>query len=378
MKKTIILSIMALVFALSSVVKAEMTISGYTEFLAGSADQSKYQGVDNQSGIDRAGLDNGFFSRVTANYGTTLDNGIDVSGTMNLTTRDCQGDKAGNCNVVNFNFVNFSGNFGVVSVGERFAAAQYVLSRMTAEVPTGEPDGGLTGYFHASTGTAAGAANEQNYASNSMKVLYATNVYNGFQAAISYDPNTGNSGGGSAADLDGQGTTSNVSGGKWANFNDLLSIGVKYSMEMDGIGLDIAYVNQTGNAGQDGGNNYNDLDETAYSARISYGNFVADYRKNEADNSGYIKNGTAGNDEGTSVCGMYSMGNIRAAACDISTSFTDANNLSNSSSTRTYNADYNLGGGVTIGAVYFTKEVVANSATQDDVEGIMTKLSVGF
>ena len=75
---------------------------------------------------------------------------------------------------------------------------------------------------------------------------------------------------------------------------------------------------------------------------------------------------------------MYSMGNIRAAACDISTSFTDANNLSNSASTRTYNADYNLGGGVTIGAVYFTKEVVANSATQDDVEGIMTKLSVGF
>ena len=50
--------------------------------------------------------------------------------------------------------------------------------------------------------------------------------------------------------------------------DDLLSIGVKYSIEMDSIGLDIAYVNQTGNAGQDGGNNYNDLDETAYSANF--------------------------------------------------------------------------------------------------------------
>ena len=48
MKKTIILSIMALVFAFTSAVKAEMSLSGYTEFFAGSADQSKYRGVDNQ------------------------------------------------------------------------------------------------------------------------------------------------------------------------------------------------------------------------------------------------------------------------------------------------------------------------------------------
>ena len=32
--------------------------------------------------------------------------------------------------------------------------------------------------------------------------------------------------------------------------------------------------------------NYNDLDETAYSAKITYGNFAIDYRKNEAGNSG--------------------------------------------------------------------------------------------
>ena len=62
-------------------------------------------------------------------------------------------------------------------------------------------------------------------------------------------------------------------------------------MEMDGIGLTLVYGQQTGNAGQVAGSNYNDLEESAYSAKITYGNFSMDYRKNEADNSGLIKNG---------------------------------------------------------------------------------------
>ena len=57
-------------------------------------------------------------------------------------------------------------------------------------------------------------------------------------------------------------------------------------MEMDGIGLELVYGQQTGNAGRIAGTNYNDLDETSYSAKITYGNFAADYRKNEAGNSG--------------------------------------------------------------------------------------------
>ena len=39
MKKTILLGIFVLAFAFSSAVKAEMTISGYAQFFAGSADQ---------------------------------------------------------------------------------------------------------------------------------------------------------------------------------------------------------------------------------------------------------------------------------------------------------------------------------------------------
>ena len=362
-----------IIFATVKFAYAEMSLSGYTEFVAGSADQSTHLGVDNQGGIDNAGLDNGTYSRVTANYSSTLDSGIDVAGTMNLTTRDCQGDKTGNCNVVNFNFVTFSGGFGSVSIGERFAAGAVMLSRMTATVPTAEPDGAIFQNFYTVDGANVyGSANEQDYANNSMKILYMSDVFSGFSFAVSYDPNTSNTG----ATTNGQATS--VTSGKWSSFNDVLSVFGKYTMEMDGIGLELVYGQQTGNAGQVAGNNYNDLEESAYSAKITYGNFSMDYRKNEADNSGLIKNGQDGNDEGTSICAQYTMGNMAAAACQVETSYTDTSNLSNNSETRTYSANYALGGGVTIGAVYFDIEQTANSLTRTDVDGVMTKLSVGF
>ena len=46
-----------LIFATFKFAYAEMSLSGYTEFVAGSADQSTYAGAENQSGYDKAGLD---------------------------------------------------------------------------------------------------------------------------------------------------------------------------------------------------------------------------------------------------------------------------------------------------------------------------------
>ena len=361
-------------FAFASAVKAEMSLSGYTEFFAGSADQSKYNGVDNNSGIDKAGMTNGNYSRITANYSSTLDSGLDVSGTFTMTAKDCQGDKTGNCNVVNHNFVNISGGFGTISVGERFDAGAAMLSRMTASGPMSEPDGGILGQFY--TGDAAndmGSANETHYANNSMKALYMSNVFSGFSFAVGYTPSTAETG----ATVDGQ-NVGTGDHGEWAAHSDVLSVFGKYSMEMDGIGLTLVYGQITGNSGQIAGSNYNDLEESAYSAKVTYGNFSADYRKNEADNSGRIKNGQDGNDEGTSICGQYDMANISVGVCNVETSFTDTNNLSNSSSTRTYSAEYQLGGGVKVGVTYFDVEEIANSTTRTDVDGIATRLAVGF
>jgi len=374
MKKTIILSILALVFAFTSSIKAEISISGYTEFFAGSADQSKYQGVDNVSGIDKAGMSNGTYSRFTAGYSSTLDNGIDVSGTFTMTARDCQGDKTGNCDVVNHNFVSLSGGFGTVSVGERFDAGAAMLSRITASGPMSEPDGGVLGHFYtADPDNDMGSANETHYANNSIKVLYMSNVYSGFSFAVGYTPNTGATG--NVVDAQSVGTGDH---GEWATHSDVLSIFGKYAMDVDGIGLELVYGQITGNSGQYGGNNYNDLEESAYSAKVTYGNFAADYRKNEADNSGRIKNGQDGNDEGTSICGTYNMGNIGLGVCNVETSFTDTSNLSNSATTRTYSAEYQLGGGVKLGVTYFDVEEIANSTTRTDVDGVATRLAVGF
>ena len=84
MKKTIILSILALAFAFTSAVKAEMSLSGYQEFFAGSADQSTFRGAENDSDQDLAGIKNGQYTRITANYSTSLDSGIDVSGVLTV------------------------------------------------------------------------------------------------------------------------------------------------------------------------------------------------------------------------------------------------------------------------------------------------------
>ncbi len=372
MKKTIILSFIALAFAFTSAVKAEMSLSGYSEFFAGSADQSTMTGATDQSG-DQAGIKNGQYTRITADYSSTLDSGIEMSGVLTVLSRDCQGGDQDNCGVVNHNFVNLSGGFGTISIGERFGAGAAMLSRLTASGPVAEPDGAVFQTFYSVDGANVyGSGNEQNYANNNLKALYMSNVFSGFSFAVEYTPNMAEGG----ANTSGQATA--VTSGKWTNFNDVLSVFGKYAMEIDGVGLELVYGQQTGNAGRVGANQYNDLEESAYSIKVTYGGFEVDYRKNEADNSGLVKNGQDGNDEGTSICGVYGMDAFRVGACSVQTSYTDTNNFSNSSDLMTYSADYSLGGGVTVGLLYFTHDQEANSATRTDVDGVMSSIMIGF
>jgi len=373
MKKTIILSIIAIAFAFTNAVKADIALSGYVEFFAGSADQAKYNGAANH-GIDQAGLSNGNYSRITANYGSTLDSGIEVSGVYTADARDCTGGSTGNCDVVDFNFMSFSGNFGTISIGERFDTGAAMLSRLTAGVPTGEPDGAQIGAFY--SGDAAnsyGAGNETNYASTALKAVYLSNVYSGFSFAVGYTPNAAETGNNTD---DGQNGTASSS--TWGSFSDVLSVHGKYAMEMDGIGLELVYGQMTGNAGTIGTTEYSDLEEASYSVKVTYGNLSADYRKNEADDSGQVKNGNAGNSEGTSICAMYTMGNVGVGACQVDQSQNDSSNFTNEATTRTYSAEYQLGGGVALGVVYFDVEQTANNVERTDVTGLATKLSIGF
>ena len=375
MKKTILICISALVLAFTSVVKADISISGYQEFFVGNSNQTILSGAT-EHGVAKGGFSNGRYSRITANYNTTLDSGIDVAGVYTVNARDCDGSRTGNCGVVNFNNIAFSGSFGTINLGETFDTGAGMLSRMTATVPTNEPDGSMLSHYY--TGGAAasynfGSGNEANYADNSMKIKYFSNVYSGFSFGAGFTPNIVADG---AAGDDAQ--AGGVTNSKYTSFTDILSVTGKYAAEFDGIGLEVAYGMINGNAGEVAAVNYNDLEETVYSAKISYANFSADYRKNEAGDSGQIKNNNAGNDEGTSICAAYQMANIGIGACQVDTNFTDTDNFDNNSKTRTYSADYNLGGGMKIGIVYFDLEQVANNATITDVDGIVSKLSVGF
>ena len=358
-------------FIFTRVVSADISLSGYQEFVAGSADQSIYQGLENNSDQDQGGIKNGQYTRITADYASTLDSGLEFSGQLTVMSRDCQGADQDNCGTVNHNFMNITGSFGTFSVGERFGAGAVMLSRLTASGPTFEPDGALYANFYTSdSSNTYGGANEVNYATANVKALYVSNVYSGFSFAAEYTPNTGEMGANTSGQL--------TSGSTWSSFNDVLAIFGKYEMELDGIGLELVYGQQTGNAGMIGVNHYDDLDETSYSVKIAYGGFEADYRKNEADNSGLVKNGNAGNDEGTSICGVYSFAPFRAGVCSVDTNFTDASNFSNSSETMTYSADYSLGGGVTLGLMYYDVEQTANGAVRTDVDAVMSMISVGF
>ena len=375
MKKTIILSVLALVFAFTSAVKAEISLSGFAEFFAGSVDQTTADSTT-MHGIDQSGMDNGTYTRVTGNYSSTLDNGIDVSGTMNVSTRDCQGDKTDVCNVVDFNFMTFSGGFGSISVGERFAAGAAMLSRITASGPSAEPDGGNLGAFYTTGDGTYGALNEVNYANNSMKVLYSSNVLSGFSFAVSYAPNTSNTG--LASTRNGQQASGATAAGSWASYNDLISAFGKYAMEIDGIGLELVYGQQMGNAGRDVTTDYNDLDESAYSVLLTYGNFAVDYRKNDAGDSGRPKNDGSGNDEGTSICATYTMANLGIGACSLDSTFTTSTNTNNTNKMTTLSAQYDLGGGVSLAATYFDHEQDENSVVETDADGIVTRLAIGF
>jgi len=375
MNKTILVVISLLALVFTSVLKAEISLSGYQEFFAGSADQAT-AGGNTEHGYDQAGLSNGNYSRITASASTTLDSGLELSGYYNM-ARSCRGSDTGNCGVaVNGNGLTISGSFGSIGIGEIFDVGAGMYSRQTATVPTGEPDGGMLGHFYTGDGANEyGSGNETNYAQNDMKIKFNSNVYSGFSFAMSYSPNSAQknvTGGPSAS------SNLYVTGTGSKAFNDITHFVGKYSMEMDGVGLEVAYGQLSGNAGRDAALDYNDLDETVYSAAVSYAGVKVDYRKNDAGNSGELVNGQAGNDEGTSICGTYGMGNIGFGACQIKTSFIDTSNLSNSSETRTYSADYNLGGGATIGLVYFDAEQTANGATRTDADGLVSKLSFGF
>ena len=72
------------------------------------------------------------------------------------------------------------------------------------------------------------------------------------------------------------------------------------------------------------------------------------------------------------------MGNLGIGYCNVDTTFTTSSNTTNENKMITYNAEYQLGGGVSFSATYFDHEQTENNVVDTDAEGIVTRLAIGF
>lgn len=367
--KTIITVMLFTIFSAKSF--AEISLSGYQEFWSGSGDQSTLGGVDGNHGIDKGGFSNGIYSRVILTATNKLDSGIDVTGSYTF-TRDCRVD-TDNCGVsANENAVAFSGGFGTIAFGETGTAGTSMHSRMTAGLPTAEPDGIVyLQYLTVSSSTYTGA-NETTYASNPMTLKYFSNSYEGFSVGISHTPNTAI--GGSDSDTNNQQTNDYTSG----KYNDLTEVVVAYSGEFEGVGIDATYGYGSGNAGTQGTSEYNDLSENTYSLKLAFGGFSADYRTGDRSDSGRIKNDGSGGQEYASYCGMYSFGNFTVGLCEEDSDFTTSSSLVNNQSTTTVAAGYALGGGVNLDVAMVNLEQSDDGVKKTDADVLLGRVSFGF
>ena len=97
-----------------SAAKAEVSLSGYQEFYMGSADQTTQNSLATSTGASTNtnfnGFSNGRFTRLIAVGTTTLDSGIEVTGTYTLSKdNDSNGDNDTGGVAVDQNDIVFSG-----------------------------------------------------------------------------------------------------------------------------------------------------------------------------------------------------------------------------------------------------------------------------
>ena len=228
-------------------------------------------GVDGNHGIDKGGFSNGIYSRVMLKADSKTESGIEIVGTYTF-TRDCRSD-TDNCGVsANENALAFGGSFGTIAFGETGTVGTSLHSRLTAGIPTAEPDGLLyTHFITVDPNNTYTGANETKYASNPMTIKYFSNSYSGFSFGISHTTNS--SIGGGDSDSNNQQTVDYTAG----SFNDLTEIVAKYETLVDSMNIAFTYGYGMANAGSQGASEYEDLNESTYSLALSYGGVSADY-----------------------------------------------------------------------------------------------------
>ena len=372
-----------------SAAKAEVSLSGYQEFYAGSADQTTQNSLATSSGASTNtnfnGFSNGRFTRLIAVGTTTLDNGIEVTGTYTISKdADSNGDNDTGSVAVDQNDIVFSGAFGNIAFGNNFSAGSMMHYRGTTLVPTAEIDNDQVHRFITAGNHARGYGryDEAGYALDGMKIRYMSNVYEGFSFGVSFEPcMTQNGSAASATDCN-----STTAPSEHGTYTDLTDIVLKYAGDFDGIGFGITYGYMTGNtniitsSSAPGFIEYNDLENTVISAQLTYGGLTLIARNNNLEDSGQVASNTDdGGEEGDTYAIRYDMGNMSLGYTRTETEKGITNqSLPNTAKYSVLGAGYNLGGGVNLEAAYLTIEQKDGATVETDADMIITKLSFGF
>jgi len=368
---------------------AEISLSGYQEFFAGSADQTRQTALDVSSGASSntsfGGFSNGTYTRLVATATTQLDSGIEVVGILTMSKdADSGGDNDNESVSVDQNDISFSGAFGTIAVGNTGSAGSMMHNRATTLPPTAEPDGAVLAHFYTGGSGTYGAHDEAGYANDAVKIRFQSNVYEGFSIGYSHTPNL-NADGANASAIDQNGcSAADITG--HACYTDMNEIILAYSTEFEGIGISATYGLLDGNtnirtsSSAPGFVNYNDLEAVTYTIGLTFGGATIHYKNNDMDNSGQVSTQTdAGNITGDALCGVYAIGNFTVGGCKVETSFDETGqSVSNGSTTDLIGFGYNLGGGVSLETAYASIEEKDNGVIDTEVDVVMTKLSFGF
>ena len=360
---------------------SEVSISGYQEFFAGSADQSTRGALDmsTNTGVSQGGLSNGSYTRLVATASATLDSGIEVTGVYSIMKDDKSGGDTDVLGVsTNQNDVSLSGGFGTFTIGNTGSTGSMMHYRASTIIPTAEPDGGVIGHFYSGGSNDYGRADEVGYAEDSMKARYMSNVYEGFSFGIQYGSSLRSTPARSSGDDKNCSTASDQTG--HGCYTDVIDAVVKYEGTFDGVAVGATYGMVGGNTNIIAGSEYNDLEGTVYTANLGYGGLTVQYKYQDMDDSGQLKSTTDdGANTGSTICGVYAAGNVSAGICGVETEFQESGVSSkNDSKTMVYGLGYNFGGGVMLEAAFFSVEQSQGSTKDTDADGVISKISFGF
>ncbi len=378
-KKTLALIFLTKILSLNSY--AEIELSGYQEFFAGSSDQSRRAGLDmsTNTGVSQSGFSNGSYTRLVATASTKLDNGLEVVGVYSMMK---DSDNGGDADVegvsTDQNDISVSGGFGTITFGNSGSTGSMMHYRASTIIPTAEPDGGVIGHFYTAGSNTYGRADEVGYAEDSMKLRYLSPVFEGFSFGIQYGSSLrANNARGSASDMN---CTTAADQTGHGCYSDVIDAVIKYEADFDGVLFGATYGMVGGNTNIIAGAEYNDLEADIFTVNLGYGGFTLQYKYADHGDSGQLKSTTDdGDDTGSTICGVYAAGNISAGVCSVETEFKESGvAVKNEGSQMVYGIGYNLGGGVMLEAAYASIEQSQGTTTDTDADMVISKISFGF